>query len=234
MGGNMAKKILIILLLLPFVSLFGEDFLLNENFNSLDNWKPLYFDKIDEHSTYTIEDNILKAESNKSASGIIFKKEFNVYKYPVVKWKWKAENIIKKGNALEKSGDDYPIRVYVMFKYDPDKAGFWESTMFGSIKLIYGEYPPQSSLNYIWANRKHKQKIIESPYTDRSMMLVLQSGKKNLDKWVTEEINILKDYKKAFGENPPEIATIGIMADSDNTSEKSKAFIDYIQVFNRK
>lgn len=40
-------------------------------------------------------------------------------------WRWKVSNIYEAGNAREKSGDDYPARIYVAFEFQPDKAGFF-------------------------------------------------------------------------------------------------------------
>ncbi|MCK5347452.1 MAG: DUF3047 domain-containing protein, partial [Candidatus Heimdallarchaeota archaeon] len=73
----------------------------------------------------------------------------------------------RNGNAKTKEGDDYPIRIYVIFKYDPKRAGFFEKLKYNSAKLVYGEYPPHSALNYIWANKEHKERIITSAYTDK-------------------------------------------------------------------
>ena len=209
--------------------------LFREDFNTLDNWRPLTFPKISKHSTYTIEtdkDNaFLRAESNASASGIIYKKEFNVYDYPKVRWRWKISNVYAKGNELSKSGDDYPIRIYVIFKYDPDIAAFGQKIKYGLAKKIYGEYPPHSSLNYIWANRKHAERIITNAFVDEAKMVLLEAGAEKVNRWIEEEIDILDDYQKAFGTKPPAIASIAIMNDSDNTGERSVSYVDYIEVY---
>ncbi len=59
----------------------------------------LYFPKIEKDTSYTIiiEDGrtILKAEANGSASGIVHNKRFNVFKTPIMKWKWKISNTLK-------------------------------------------------------------------------------------------------------------------------------------------
>jgi hypothetical protein len=195
--------------------------LFREDFNNLDNWKPVY----DRQKTF------MRAESRSSASGIVFKHPFNVHEYPRVTWRWKAENTYEKGNARSKSGDDYPIRVYVIFKYDPEKVGFLDRAKYEMAKLIYGEYPPHSSLNYVWANREHKEQVITSTYTKKSKMIPLQMGGKNLGTWQIEDQAIIEDYKRAFGTDPPPIASIAIMNDSDNTGEESVSYIDYIEVY---
>jgi hypothetical protein len=62
----------------------------------------------------------------------VSKDSFKVNDYPRVKWRWKVNNVYGKGDARIKSGDDYPMRIYVMFEYDPDKAGTFEKFNTGS------------------------------------------------------------------------------------------------------
>lgn len=227
----------ILLVLLSCLNLYAEEdrVFLHEDFNDLQNWKPLFFPKIKRHTEYTIEKNgdrsYLRAESNASASGLILKKEFNVFEYPKLKWRWKISNVYLKANAEEKSGDDYPIRIYVIFKYDPDKASFVQRIRYGLAKAIYGEYPPQSSLTYIWESRVHNKRIITSPFAREAKMIILEAGDNNVGKWLQEEVNIVEDYRKAFGNTPPAIASLAIMNDSDNTGEKSVSYVDSLEVF---
>jgi len=213
----------------------GSDFLFREDFKKLDNWKPFFFPKIKKHSTYTIEtngtDHILKAESNGSASAIVYKNSFNVYEHPRVTWRWKVDNIYKKGDARTKVGDDYPIRVYIMFEYEPERAGAFEKLKYGMARSIYGEYPPHSSLSYVWANKDDLDRFLQSPYTNRAMMVLLEKGQQKVGIWQEEEINILEDYQQAFGEKPPARARIAVMNDSDNTGESAVSYMDYIEIF---
>lgn len=206
-----------------------------EDFHDLAQWKPLLFPKIQQHSVYTVvtegDSSYLRAESNASASGIIFNREFDVFAYPKVRWRWKIANIYRKGNAEEKSGDDYPIRIYIIFKYDPETAPFGQRLKYGIAKTIYGEYPPHSSLNYVWANRKYPQRIITNPYAAEAKMILLEAGTEKVGHWVDEEVDIIRDYRDAFGIMPPGTASIAIMNDSDNTGERSVSYVDYIEVY---
>jgi len=220
---------LLILIALAF-GFLNAKVLLKEDFNSLQNWEPLNFKKIKKHSVYKVQNSILIASSDASASGLRFKKSYNIYRYPVLTFKWKVINVYKKGDATTKKGDDYPIRIYVMFKHNPKTASFFDSVKYGIAKSIYGAYPPQSSLNYIWANKPHKNSIITSSYTNKAKMIVLDSGAKYIGIWREHTVNVLKDYKKAFGENPPKTVSLAIMSDSDNTKESSLSYIDFIEV----
>lgn len=235
---NMRSLSLTLLLLVFFVEsprAQEKAVLFRDEFATLDNWKPFTFPKIIKHTVYTIqkegERHYLKAESNASASAIVYKDSFNVNDYPRVKWRWKVDNVYVKGDARLKSGDDYPMRVYVMFVYDPDKAGTFEKIKYGIAKKMYGEYPPQSSLNYVWSSKEEPESIIVSPYTDRAMMVLLQKGAKNAGTWQEQEVNVVDDYQRAFGRKPPIRARIAIMNDSDNTGESSISYMEYIEVF---
>jgi hypothetical protein len=223
------------LLLLPQLYAQDSNILMSEHFQNLENWRPLHFPKIKQHTRYTVaEENgstYLRAESNASASAIIYKQEFNIYEYPRIKWRWKIENVYHKGNVREKAGDDYPIRVYVIFKYDPEKASFGQKIKYGLAKKIYGEYPPHSTLTYIWANRKDEAGIVTNPYADEAKMVILQAGQDRIGQWQKEDVNIINDYRKAFGTDPPAFASFAVMNDSDNTGESSVSYIEYIEVY---
>lgn len=195
-------------------------------------WKPLTFEKIKRHTKYSLKhengDYFVKAESNVSASGIYKEVEINPKEYPYLSWRWKVENTIKKGDARKKEGDDYPARIYVTFRFNPDKASFFEKMKYGMVKKIRGRYPPKGAINYIWANRLSKGKAIDSAYTDRSKMIAVESGTENLNEWLKEKRNIYADYKKLFKEEPPMINGIFLMTDSDNTKESATAYYDDI------
>ncbi len=213
----------------------NETVFFHEDFNNLENWKPFFLPGIKRHSTYTIEkenDNCyLKAESHASASAIIFKESFNVYEFPCARWRWKVMNVYAKANPRTKKGDDFPIRIYIMFLYDPSQAGIFERLKYGLAKKLYGQYPPQSSLTYVWANKEDPERIVTSPYTNRAKMIFLEKGTAKIGTWVDEEVEILDDYRKAFGKNPPEKAAIAVMNDSDDTGESSVSYLDYLEVF---
>lgn len=191
-------------------------------------WKPLIFEKIKEHTQYVLvkdeEQVVVKAISRQSSSGLTREMTIDPKEYPVIEWRWKVENILQKGDVAQKSGDDYPARLYITFQYDSSKVGFFEKAKFETIRLIYGQYPPIGAINYIWESKSPIGTMVPNPYTDRVYMFVTQSGSAKLNQWVTEEHNIYEDYKKAFGEDPPNISGIAIMTDTDNTKETAVAY----------
>ena len=229
--------LIVIFLFLAFTAYAQEqEVFIHEDFVNLENWKPLDFPKIKNHSSYTVASegtsHYLKTQSNASASAIIYKKPFDVYQFPILRWQWKVDNIYKKGDGRTKAGDDYPLRIYVIFTFDSRNAGLFEKIKYKAAKLLYDGYPPHSSLNYVWANKTRSETISTSRYTPKIKSISLQAGESNLGKWMTETVNVLKDYQKAFGEKPPVIASLAIMNDSDNTGEKSMSYLKFIEIRN--
>jgi hypothetical protein len=56
------------------------------------------------------------------------------------------------------------------------------------------------------------------------MIVVIESGKEKLNKWVIEKRNIYADYKNAFKDEPPMISGVAIMTDTDDTGESATAY----------
>jgi hypothetical protein len=208
--------------------------LFRENFDSLARWKPLTFPKIKTHSTYTLVPDggksVLKTESHASASAIVYFRTFNIYVNPCLHWRWKVTELSNRGNPKEKSGDDYPLRVYVMFQYNPASAPLGERLTYNAAKLIYGKYPPQSTLSYVWTGTSISEKVITSPYTEKARMVILERGTRHIGQWVEESVNVLDDYRRIFGKDPPATAGLAIMSDTDNTGTSAVAYLDFIEV----
>ena len=79
-------------------------------------------------------------------------------------------------------------------------------------------------LNYIWGSHAVVDRIVVSPYTNRSIMIAVTSGDEKVDQWVTQKRNLLEDYQKAFHTDPPPISSVAIMTDTDNTGESVTAY----------
>lgn len=193
-----------------------------------ENWKPLMFPKIKRHTAYTLiregEVVVVKAVSEASSSGLTREITIDPKEFPVVQWQWKIGNLLKKSDVTRKDGDDYPARLYITFAYDSSKVGLLEKAKYEAARLLYGQYPPLGALNYIWDSKAAKGSIVPNPYTERAMMIIVESGAADLNQWVTEERNVYEDYKAAFGEEPPSISGVAIMTDTDNTGESATAF----------
>ena len=200
-------------------------------------WKPLTFPKIGKHTSYALvkdgDDVVVRGESRAASSGLTRELSIDPKEYPVVQWRWKVVTPIQKSNVTTKEGDDYPARLYVTFAYDSSKVGVIEKAKYEIARLAYGQYPPLGAVNYIWGNKEPVGLIAPNPYTDRTRMIVVETGTERLNLWITEERNVYEDYKAAFGDEPPMISGVAIMTDTDNTKEYAVAYYGDV-LFKRK
>lgn len=146
----------------------------------------------------------VKATSQAAASGLAKEIRFDPAKFRYLRWSWKIDHTIKSGDERTKAGDDYAARVYVVF---PGRF-FWQT----------------KAINYIWANRLPKGESIPNTFASGAMMVAVESGPAQAGQWLTEERDILADYRRLFGEEPGEAEAIAIMTDTDNTGESATAW----------
>ncbi|VAW94928.1 hypothetical protein MNBD_GAMMA22-1697 [hydrothermal vent metagenome] len=200
-----------------------------------EGWQELSLPGVEQHSEYSLvtvsNKRVIKAVSQNAASGIIKKVNIDPKQFPILKWCWKIENILKTADIKSKAGDDYSARIFVTFDYDIEKLSSNERFKAKMYSLLHGELPPLATINYIWDNRAALNSIQSSAYTDRVKMIVIQSGADNLKQWLTEKRNIYEDFKLAFGEEPPHVSSIAIMTDTDNTGEKATAYFGDITFY---
>ena len=188
---------------------FQEKDALNEWQEKIFKGRVLYSVKANKNDSY------LAAYSNDTASGIFYEIRFNPKQLPMISWKWKVLKFPKKGKLTsEGSGwieqDDYAARLYVIFP-----------------KLSFNL---TKSLEYVWDKSLPVGTIKESPYSKNIKIIIIESGSKNINKWVREKRNIYEDYKKAFGRKPGKVGAIAIMTDTDNTQSTAEAHYDELKV----
>lgn len=151
----------------------------------------------------------VKAESRASASAMVYRVSLDPKAYPRLSWSWKIVRTIGKGDERTKGGDDYAARVYVVFP----SVLFWRTR----------------AVNYIWANRLPRGDFLPNAYTGNAVMVAVESGDGNAGRWIDEERDIVEDYHRAFGEDPPKIGAVAIMTDTDNTGEEAVAWYGAIR-----
>ena len=192
-----------------------------------DGWKPLIFKKIPKHTSYEVMKDggvtIVKAVSEASASGLIKAVVIDPKEFPIVRWRWKIDNVLQHSDVALKEGDDFPARLYITFQYDPDKVSFGKKLKFKAGQVLFGDIPI-AALNYIWETKTPVGTIVENAYTDFAKMVIVESGTQKVGMWIDEERNIYEDYKQAFREEPPMINGVAIMSDTDNTKEQATAY----------
>ena len=142
----------------------------------------------------------------------------------LVKFSWKVPELIATADMALRDADDSPVRIVLAFEGDRAKFSAKNAMLSELSHAITGEPLPYATLMYVWCNTRAPGTVIVNPRTDRIRELVVESGAKNLNRWLDYERDIRADFVKAFGEPPGALLGIGIMTDTDNTRTTTQAW----------
>jgi hypothetical protein len=167
---------------------------------------------------------VVLARSRASASGLVLPVSIDLAQYPYLHWHWKVPALIPSADNTQRHLEDSPVRIVITFDGDKSKLPLEERLFADQFRMFTKQEFPYAILMYIWENRAPVGRVIDNLHTSRIKMIVADSGAENLGKWRAETRNVYEDYRRAFGEDPPRIRSIGIMTDSDNTGADAEAY----------
>ncbi len=168
--------------------------------------------------------HVLQADSSNAASSLLAAVNVDLKITPILQWRWRTATVLKNGNVASKAGDDYPLRVYVVFDVPLESLPFGTRTKIRMARSLFGADVPVAALCYVWDARQPVGTTVWNAYTDRLRMLVLQSGALKQNQWVRESRDVAADFKAAFGFDAPKITAVLVGADTDNTKETSRSW----------
>lgn len=166
----------------------------------------------------------LQAQAEGSASGLRFDTAIDLREYPWLTWRWKVTSLIDGADNTLAHVEDSPARVVVMFHGGRDSLPAAEQINYDLALAIGGNRLPYATLMYIWENNLPEGAVIPHHLTGRIKMIVAASGPDGVGAWREQRVNVLADYRRAFGEEPPRVKAIGIMSDADNTGGSVTAY----------
>ena len=147
-----------------------------------------------------------------------------------VNFSWKVPELIASADMALREADDSPVRIVLAFEGDRAKFSAKNAMLSELSHAITGEPLPYATLMYVWCNTRAPGTVIVNPRTDRIREMVVESGAKNLNRWLDYERNIRSDFVKAFGEPPGALLGIGIMTDTDNTRSTTHAWYGQLKL----
>jgi len=152
---------------------------------------------------------VLKAQANKTASVLYKEDAIDLTSSPWLEWSWKIDAAYLGIDEKTKAGDDYPARLYVTAQ-----VGFlpWETI----------------AINYVWASDQPVNSVWQSPFSDKSMMVAVQSGQQFERTWVSQRRNVADDFKQLFNVDVKQISGYAVMVDGDNASQAGTAYFGNI------
>lgn len=160
---------------------------------------------------------VVRARSDSSTSALGIKRRVDPATHPILEWRWKISDVIDGADVRAKSRFDAPVRVLVDFEYDDfDLASRLKIIAFRA--LGYDLFPKRSIM-YVWANEMDVGDVAPTPYADWIKMVAVRKGSTKVGTWQTERRDVRADYRRIFGEEPPEITGIAFMTDTNSVGD---------------
>jgi hypothetical protein len=170
-------------------------------------WK-IRGDEADARAVYQIAEeggnHFLHARAEKQDVQIGLAHVFQPKEFPLLRWRWRVDQLPSGGNERVAKTNDSAAAVYVIFD---------NRVMPRAIK-------------YVWSATLPVGTHVDSPVYWRAKVVVLQSGSSGLGEWRQEVVNFYQDYKALFGVEPGEVQGIAVLTDADATASVAEADYD--------
>ena len=81
------------------------------------------------------------------------------------------------------------------------------------------------TIGYIWDTTAPVGSMFKSEKSGTVNYVVVESGSAKLGRWITEQRNVIEDFKKIYGAEPDTPGVVSISIDSDDTRSSAEAFV---------
>jgi len=142
--------------------------------------------------------------------------EIDLYETPYLTWKWRVFDIPEGAREDKSNRNDVAASIYVVFDMG---------------HVLFKKVP--KSIVYTWSASLPVGTEL-SEFFNNKKTVVVQTGTENLGEWKEFSRNIVEDYRRLFGDDPPaKPLAILIFSDGDDTQKRVKADYDDIMLKKR-
>lgn len=167
---------------------------------------------------------VIQADSAEGGSGLFRKLHIDPRRYPVIEFRWRVPRDSVRGGADGPSRASPPVRISLAFDGDPGKLDFEDRAKLRLARALTVNGLPYASLLYVWVNNHPAGAVYSSPHTERVRHVVVESGERRAEQWISFRRNLLEDYRRAFNEEPGDLVAVGIMTDPGDNGAPRRAF----------
>ena len=156
----------------------------------------------------------IRAVGRTSASGLYRDVRYKIVEHPWLTWTWRVDRLQRTADIRTKAREDFAAAIFVIFGR-PSMANRNVLT-----------------LAYVWTSGQLPENtIVDSPHHPGMVRsIVVRSGGARLSQWSRERRNVVDDFRRAFGRNPPSmVEVIALFTDNDQTGEPVEAYYGAIQ-----
>jgi Protein of unknown function (DUF3047) len=171
-------------------------------------------------------DGSIEVISSSSVSRLYRPLQVDLRATPELTWQWRVDEPVPPTDLTRKGEDDTALTIYVGFPWDPDRASFTERLKRPLVEALAGKDAPGRVLAYVFGGKQQRGQVVESPHLGSAgFMRVLRPADSPTGEWFEERVDLAKDYRQRFGENPSNPVQLAISADTDNTDSSSRGSV---------
>ena len=167
---------------------------------------------------------VLHAHADAAASALGHPLQASVAATPWLSWSWKVDGPVPGADPSVASREDSPARIVLEFDGDRSSLPLVDRAIDEVSLRLSGRHLPYATLMYVMAERLPIGTIVPNPHTGRVQMIVAGDPAAEAGSWHSVTRNVLEDYRRAFGEEPNALVSIGVLTDSDNTGGHAEAW----------
>jgi hypothetical protein len=141
-------------------------------------------------------------------------------------WRWRVERAAAATDLARRGGDDRSLALYAVFA--PETAPSWTQRLGAAIGLAPSELLDRGFiLVYVWGGTAPRGSIVASPYAPERVRLITRepAAGSPLGAWRAETADLVADFRRAFGREPPALRYVAVAADTDDTGGDAEAAI---------
>jgi hypothetical protein len=173
-------------------------------------WTHQRFERETDYERVTFDGmDAIRAVGRDSASGLYREVQVRIADYPWLEWRWRVDRLQGTADIRVKNREDFAAAIFLIF---------------GRPSMFNREV---ATLAYVWTSgRLPEGSVVDSPYHPGSVRsIVVRSGRSRLGQWVRERRNVVDDFRRSFGREPPEaVELIALFTDNDQTREPVEAY----------
>lgn len=133
-------------------------------------------------------------------------------------WNWSVVEGVAATDLTRKGGDDRNLALYFVFLPQAEA----ERLRGGSIRKLLGNEQARV-LVYVWGGEHGRNQQLDSPYLGaRGKTVVLRNAGTGSHR---EDVDLARDYQRAFGSQVEALVGLAVSADSDDTDGAIRARI---------
>jgi hypothetical protein len=179
------------------------------------DWKPQNWGTPNYQNIKIVDDDghralYMKSVNDSSTINREIKGKVHLKDTPILEWEWKSIVLPNGANSCKKATDDQAGQVFVLWPRFPQEV---RSRIIG----------------YVWDTTQPVGTTCKSEKAGMVTYIVVRSGSADLNRWITEQRNVVDDFKRVYGEAPDDPAVLSVAIDSNDTHSTAEAMYGAIR-----